>query len=154
MAGVDPSALTAVHAFIVIKADADPGPGGDTPWKFGTSGNPDSYPWVNGEILSGLFSSTRYTVGNPTPLLTSWRVVEVISTSSEWTFKLDGAQLFTTGSNTVAIPSSCVLAAENAVGASPFNGQYAGIYICSAKLTGDRATMIDYINDRFGLSIS
>lgn len=151
---VDPSALTAAHVFLVIKKT-----NGDTnlcfPWRFGTSASINAYPDPGSanKIFDGTCSTTRRDCGDPAPTLAAWRVVEVVSTSSEWTYLLDGTQLFTTGTNTVAIRSSCALG-HWAGGGGGLVGQIAGCYFFSAKLTTDRATLITYINSRFGLSIS
>ncbi len=151
LANVDPSALTGAHAFFVIKSDDDPPASSKIPWLFGTSGNKDLYPFTDSSIYCGAFSTSRRTVGNPAAALTSWRVFEVISVSGEYTVKLDGTQLFTSGTNTVAILNNCHFGSNN--GANGWDGQMAGLYICSAKLSvGDRTAMIDYINNRFGLS--
>ncbi len=158
MGSVNPSALTAVHFWIVIKRDADIPGTLQVPWTFGTAttigGDPDRY---NGDsILCGVFSSVRKNVGDPTASLASWRVVEVVCVSGEFTFNLDGTQLFTSATNTVGIPSNCALGGLSpTVGGFTTEAQYAGVYIFSAKITGaDRTAMVDYLNDRFGLSIT
>ena len=155
MIGVDPSALTAAHLFIVIKADADPPGTSIVPWKFGTSASPDHYPFTDSKFYCGACSTSRRDCTNPAAALTSWRVVEVISTATEYTVKLDGTQLFTSGTNTVGITNSCVLGASSTTGNNPWAGEFAGIYLCSAKLSaGDRTDMIGYLNTRFALSSS
>lgn len=147
---VDPSALTAAHLFMVVKMVTEGTATG--PWKWGTSASADHYAFTDGNIYDGSLSNTRRTVGNPTPLLTDWRVVEIISTGTEWTFNLDGTQLFTTGTNTVGITSSCKLGTN---GSNTKDYDFAGGYLCSAKLSGaDRTSLIAYINSRFGRSSS
>lgn len=149
---VDPSALTAVHFFIVLIVDADPPATAQIPWKFGTAGSLDTYPYTDGFIYCGPFSTTRSCAVDPTPSLATWRVFEVISTSSELTINLDGAQIFTTGTNTVGILANCNFGSN--LGVNPWNGSVAGLYIFSSKLTTDRADMVTYLNSRFGLSIT
>jgi len=147
------ASLTAAHIFIVVKCDTEGvGTVDNGLWDLGTdSGNTDYYPWSDNNIYDGSLSNARKTVGTHAAL-TSWRVVEVISTSSEWTYKLDGTQLFTTGTNTVAGRSNPLLMHNH--GNDALKGYLAGFYIFSAKLTTDRATMVAYINDRFALSMS
>lgn len=160
MDGVNPHALTAVHFFIVMKMPSDPPGTSQIAWAFGTdTSNPDAVPFTDSTIYAGPFSNARKTPGNPTPSLAAWRVYEVVSTSSEWTWRIDGATtgagvFFTTATNSVAILTNCVLGAD-ANGANWKNEDIAGIYIFSAKLSsGDRTTMVNYLNTRFGLSIS
>lgn len=154
----DPSALTAAHIFIVIKLENDP-PTTDFEtgiWAFGSSGLGAHYPFSDGKIYDDFGSTTRKAINDPGIALDTWRVYEVISTSSEWTALIDGSQIHTTGTNTVGWPSSGQTALginrDETVG---FQGWIAGAYMFSAKKTGsDRTTLITYINSRFGLSVS
>lgn len=155
MADVDPSALTAAHWFIVIKNTL--ATTATTPWKLGTSASADHYGLTaDNKIYCGVFSTTRRDCGDPAADLTGWRVLEAISTSSEYTVNLDGTQLFTSGTNTVGSPSNCALGANSTTGSGAWNnGHIAGIYIFSAKLgTTDRNLMVTYLNARWGLSMS
>lgn len=152
--GPNASALTAGHMFLVILARNDPGVlGRATPWRIGTDGtNPDLYPFTSGTIFCGAGSTARKSIANPAASLTSWRVFEVISTSSEFTVLLDGTQLSTTATNTVGFHTQIELG--SGPGGGTYDGQIAGVYICSAKLSApDRADMVDYLNTRFALSI-
>jgi hypothetical protein len=153
--GPNMSALTAAHCFIVVKFDLDcPGTSMDTAlWQMGTDGsNGDHHPWNDCVWYDGAFSTARKTTGNPTANTTSWRVVEVVSTSSEWTMLFDGTSHFTTATNTVGARNGPRLGRNG--GNDSFKGYMAGLYVFSAKLTTDRATLITYINNRFGLSSS
>ena len=153
--GPSMTALTAAHAFIVVKCDSEAiGTADNGLWRFGTAADSDHYPWSDNNIYDGTLSSTRKTVGSHAAL-TSWRVTEVVSISGEWTFKIDGTQLFTTGTNTVSGRSNPGLLTTSVAGGGDFfKGYFAGLYIFSAKLTTDRTTLITYINDRFALSSS
>src|SRR5688572_12957685 len=102
--GPDMSALTAVHCFMVVLAINDPAT------DVGQTGLADMgsaatsaghYPYTDSNIYEPSFSSARKTLGNPAAALTSWRVYELISVSGEYTAKIDGTQIFTTGTNTV-----------------------------------------------------
>lgn len=150
MDAVDPSALTAAHLFMVIKVVTEDTGGGV--WQFGTSGSTNHYAFTDGNVYDGSCSTTRRTVGDPAPtVLTNWVVVEVVSISGEWTYKLDGTQKFTTGTNTVGINTSCKIGVSHTLEKAC---DIAGVYLFSAKLGApDRTSMVDYLNDRFGLSI-
>jgi hypothetical protein len=156
MTGPDASALTAGQIFIVLKADNDPGlSDGSTPEAFGTDSNPDLWPFTDGKVYMGAGrASTRFATGtNPTPSLAAWRVLEVVTTSTEYTVLLDGSSIGTTATNTVGFANPLTLGAMPAV--KFWAGQTAGGYIFSAKLSsGDRTSMVNYLNTRFGLSIS
>jgi hypothetical protein len=154
MSDVNPSALTAAHWFLVIQNILPTS--ATCPWRFGTSASSDTYALsADNKIYCGVFSSTRRDCGDPAPPLTDWHCIEVVSTSSEWTCKLDGNQLFTTATNTVASPNPCTLAANTSTGSLVWNNGYmAGIYICSAKLDStERGQMVNYLNSTFDLSI-
>lgn len=146
--------LTAAHVFLIAKCDTEAvGTNDNGLWNFGTQGNNVFYPWTDNKIYDATMSSARKdNISHTGQALTSWRVLEVISTSSEWTMKLDGTQLFTTGTNTVSGNSAPRLMRNDSGDA--LKGYVAGVYIFSAKQTTDRATLITYINTRFGLSVS
>jgi len=104
------TALTAGECFCVLKVDADPPPGpgpniGDI-WEFGSNNTDDYYPFTDGQIYMGWGSTVRKTVGNPTPVLTAWRVLNVSSKSAEYIVRLDGTQIFTTATNTVGFDAA------------------------------------------------
>lgn len=151
--GPNMSALTAVHAFIILQVDADPpGSSGNTGlWDVGTDTLSSHYPFTTGVVFDAGFSTARKTIGDPTPALTAWRVYEVVSVSGEYTVKLDGTQIFTTATNTVGCPASPQLLRNR--NGDVLAGRMAGFYMFSAKLTTDRATMVSYINSEFGLSM-
>lgn len=150
LANVNPSALTAAHLWMVINVVAEQTATGV--WQFGTSASTDHYAFTDGNIYDGACSTTRRNVGNPVPSLQAWRVVEVVSVSGEWTYKLDGTQLFTTATNTVALNTNCKLGVWGTLEKAC---DIAGVYLFSAKLSaGDRTLMVNYLNSRFGLSIS
>lgn len=152
--GPNMSALTAVHAFIIVQTNGDPPASSNQTglWDLGTAALSSHYPFTTGTIFDAAFTTARKTIGDPTPALTSWRVYEVISTSSEYTALLDGTQIFTAGTNTVGCNASPQLFRN--LGGDVFAGRMAGFYMFSAKLTTDRATMVTYINGRFGLSMT
>lgn len=105
--------LTAIEIFLVVKAVNDPsipaGGGLNTgaPWQLCTGGGveTDEYPSSVGDILCGAGSTTRNNAGNPASSLTTKRVLNITSTATEYTIRLDGVQLFTTAVNTFAIPA-------------------------------------------------
>lgn len=147
--------LTAAHVFCVVKCDTEAvGTVDNGLWHLGTdSSSNNHYPWIDNSIYDGTMATARKTVGAHTgQTLTSWRVAEVISTSSEWTFKLDGTQRFTTATNTVSGHAAPYLLRNN--GGDAIKGYFAGMYLASAKMTTDRATLIGYINDRFALTVT
>lgn len=158
--GPDMSALTAGHVFAVIKAKADPaGDNGQTGlWNFGTDSLSAHVPFTESNVYDDCFSTARKSTGNPTTSLASAFVLyEIISTSSEWTRKINGATSgndhFTTATNTVAGPAAPTLLFSSAAFTS--RHKLAGLYIFSAKKTGtDRTDLINYINTRFATSYS
>lgn len=150
--GPDTTVLSEAHIFLVVKRDIDtPGDAADTGlWRMSTANASNHYPFTDGVIYDGTFSTTRKTVGNPTASLAAWRVVEVSSKANEWIFRLDGTELHNTATNTFEGRSSTGLASN---GTDTLPGQIAGVYIFSSVLDlTDRTTIIDYINDRFALS--
>jgi len=150
--GPDMSGLTAVHVFIVMLASDDPATDLNQTglWNIGTASDSAHVPYTNGFLYDDAGSTVRQgPLNHDTNLASAYRLYEIISTSSEWTRKINGAtggnDFFTTGSNTVGCPSSPTLLAASGAGS---RHKMAGLYIFSAKLSsGDRTSVIDYLND-------
>lgn len=154
--GPDMSALTAIHAFVIVKAKSDAAAdiGQTGLWNVGTAALSEHIPYTNGLLYSDAFSDTRRDAMSHTlNLATAYRMLEWISTATEWTLKIDGTEtVHTTATNTVAAPASPTLLI--AAGATSRH-KLAGLYIFSAKKTGsDRTDLIDYINSLFATSYS
>ena len=145
----DPSGLTAGEIFIVRKVDADPP--ADTAhsglWLFGTDGNANHYPWTDGNIYDSFGSTTRKTVGNPTPSLSStYRVYNVYSAASDWQAFLDNTSIFATGTNTVGFLGSNACEVGNSGTGAHGYGQLVEIVMFASKLSsGDRTSMYTWL---------
>jgi hypothetical protein len=155
------SALTASHVFFVIKALNDPsqnaqGQGGFSDNTDGGVNQGTHYNYTDGSIYESWGTNDRKSVGNPATTLAQWNVYEVISTSSEFTVLINGVQIFTTATNTVAFNAGepfigTFLSSDGAW--YSWSGQIGGIYQFSAKKTGaDRTAMCSYLNTRFALT--
>lgn len=151
--GPDFSAMTGAEVFIVVKGDSDPSSANGL-WSFGTDAASTHYPFSDGIIYDACFTTARKTVGNPTPALTSFRLYNVVSVSGEWTAFLDGTQLYTTATNTVAGAAAPRLGRGTNSG-SYFDGDIAELIIYSAKLGAtNKSAVKSYIATRYGLTIA
>jgi hypothetical protein len=106
LSGLDFSTFSAnsVTMFMIVKAKNDPPIQSNSGFvKFGTETSANHFPWQSGDIYDGAFSSTRRNVGNPTTALNQLNLYNVLSTSTEWTARLNESQIYTTLTNTVAI---------------------------------------------------
>jgi len=153
--------LTAAHAFFVLK------PGSTAQnffWKFmGPTGpgNVEYAPFTDettNDYYIGFGSSARKSA-LPLGLGTTAVVIEIITTSSEWTCKVNGTTVYTTATNTVQWDStgSLLLASSgNATDNPPTPGvlDLAEFDCYEAKLSaGERTRYAAYILDRYGISI-
>lgn len=157
MQSVDPTALTAVHFFAVIKMDSNtPASGKNATWSFGTIGN--EYPMNSPatDIRADAFRTAVRQFSKAGIDVAQWRVLEIVSTSSEWSFLLDGTQLDSVAGAFAHQTAGFIrLGRDGPFSGNFMDGDLAGMYIFSAKLgTSDRESMIDYLNARFGLSAS
>jgi hypothetical protein len=131
------ASLTAAHAFLVVYKDADPGNGGAW-WETGDAGASSSAtPFTDGTIYDNFGTTVRKTVGNPATALNAPHIYEVITASGEWTAKLNGTQLFTTGTNTVGWDAAPTLGS-----AATSTDAYLGDFVLfNAKLSAGNATI-------------
>lgn len=103
------SGFTEGEFFVVMKGVSDTGPDfGSTPWRFGMSGNRDHWAYQDGNVYSDWGSTTRYNLGNPSPLFNQWRLVNIVSKAGEWTCRIDGDVFYTRASNTVGFPTPII----------------------------------------------
>jgi len=101
------SSLTEGNAFFVAKSTTET-PATDqqgSPHFFGTAGQQNHYPYSNG-IVYDSFGSTSRKSFNPTTTLTNLHLSNYLSTSAEWTVRMNGTEETTTSSNTVGFGSS------------------------------------------------
>jgi hypothetical protein len=151
----DLSSLTEGEVFMVVRVNVDPPEAGAQSgiWHLGTSGDASHYPFTDGNIYDSFGSTVRKTVGDPTPALSSWRIVNVHSASNDWAFKIDGVTIFSTGTNTVSFPSSALLGRCDPLPGNVFlDGDIAEYIQCSRKLVnGERANIASYLQSKFAL---
>lgn len=149
------SALTELELFYIVKADNDPNTdnqGGLDNVGTAGGGYSTTYPFSDGNCYMGNGSSLRRNTGNPTQNLAVYHCLDVISTTAEWTMKLNGTTHYTTGSNTVSCNSAPTLGRAADV---DFRGRIAGAYYFTSKLTvGQLATFRTYLTDIFGISFA
>lgn len=149
MQGPSFSGLTDGECFLVGKNDNDPGVGyADSLWKFGTSVSNEHFTYSgDGKAYLGWGSDTRKSCGDPGPSLTNPWMLNVISTSSEWTANLNNAGFYSTGTNTVAWSSTSYLGSDNS---RYFQGHLAEYIMFNAKLSsGERSDVQTYLQTRY-----
>lgn len=144
------SGLTATEVFIVGQRNADP-PASDPLtgfWKYGSAGTDNHVPYSDGTIYDDFGSSARKTVGNPTTSLASLFLYNISSASANFTARLNGTQIFNTGTNTFGLKSAPLLG--KSVGAYYYSGKFGAFIILNAVATsGQRSAIQTYLNNRY-----
>lgn len=136
------SGLTAAHMLIVLRTKTDPQSHGIL-WDY--SGGTVAGSQINfsdGAIYDSFGSSARHDGISPGSAMNVLNIYEVITTSSEWTCKLNGTQLFTTATNTVLFAASNSLGAFDTVGSGYWQGDVPFIGIWNAKLSAGNASYL------------
>jgi hypothetical protein len=121
-------------------------------YQFGTSVADDHVPFNDGNIYDGFGSTVRKTVGNVAPSMANWHLWNVTTAPGEYTARVNGLQVFTTATNTVAFHTACRLG--RGVGSNSDGGMTC-IWLFDNKLsTDDRRRMNLWLNfnQRLGLS--
>lgn len=122
---------------------------------FGSHASEEHHPYNDGNIYLGWFATDRKTVGNPTPLLTSWRLVNVYSASADWNYLLDGTSIFSTSTNTVGFSAAPTIGASNASTSYRFDGDIAEVICVNAKLaTQERTDLKAWFASKYALTIA
>jgi hypothetical protein len=149
--GPDLSAMTAASVFVVVKIVNDPPDSAAHAglWLLTTDTNATYFPYIDSTIYDACFTSARKTTVDPTPSLSSaFRVYEVLSGSGDWRSYLDGVNLFTTGTNTVACYTIPALGYTS--GVNYLQGDIAAFLIYDSVLSaGNRADVETYLTQRY-----
>jgi hypothetical protein len=148
------STMTAGELFIVIKAVSANGSNQSHLTGFigfGTGAQSSHYAWIDGLIYDDWGSNLRKAGFTPTVAITSWRIVNIISTSSEWTYTIGGVQQVTTATNTVGFNTAPTIGCDWC-GSYNLDGDIAEIIIYNRKVdTPERAQVNSYLNRKYGL---
>lgn len=150
----DMSALTEAEIYTVFEVDDDPAidPNHTALDYFYTAALGTHVPYTDGVIYDGFGSTTRYTVGNPTPSMTTWRRYNRFSRSSAagdpdgntnlWQCFLDNVSLHTEAANTPGFPATPRLGCNHDV-STVMKGRIAECIIYDSKRTTTQRDDID-----------
>ena len=146
----DLSSLTGGDIFFVVKTDLDPNPNSFLTGlsHFGSDASITHFPFTNSSIFDQFGTTSRKAVGNPSTPLDQWNIYNAISVAGEWTARLAGSQIFTTGTNTVGFTATPFIGrdATNVF----LTGKIAEIILYSSKLTTvDRARVEAYLDAKW-----
>ena len=152
------SSLTAAEVFVVLKAvNATPGnqdAGGL--WNLSANGAVSSYPvssyWTPGcNVQDNFGSANAGYLGKPSQPIDRFGLYNVVSKPGEWTNRLNGVQLFTTATNTVAFSASPDTGQPFEIGQG-FDGYFAEVIIYNRALSvAERQTVQTYLNQKYAL---
>jgi hypothetical protein len=149
------SALTAAEIFIVVKVDVEAVANKNGLVRFPATGYESTY---NDHFVyegdSGVYfgwgSTVRKTCGNPTPSLTSFRLINIWSAASDWAFLIDGSTLHSTSSNTVGFGTVAQIGKNSYNGNNFLDGDMAELVIFDHKITGgERTNMQAYFEAKY-----
>lgn len=116
----------------------------------GTSGLDSHEPFTDGTIYHDWGSTTRKTVGNPTPSMASWRYGWIISKANSWVYSLQNSTLHSTGTNTVGWTTAPLIG--NSVGGYILDGRIAELIVLLRDPTVDEiANIKKYFTNKYAL---
>ena len=134
---------TAGAALFVAKLVADPPASNFGPplvgW--GSNGDGEFYPYVNGSVYSSYGSTTRNQTPDIGPSLAAWRFCSFHSATNDWRYYVDGVAALALTSNTFATGASPVIGYDQATG--PMEGEIAEIVDCTAVLTATERQLVE-----------
>lgn len=149
------SAYTSGHAFVVLKKDEDPTANSDCPpLDWGTQ--TDLYfPYTgNQHIYEGWGTDARKDDITPGTSLAAWLLYETRTASGAWSDWINGTQIFTTASNTVAFTTTPTIGFINAT-SRVFRGMVAEVIFYNKVLSaGEITTIKTYITAKYGLTLA
>lgn len=142
--------------FAVIRAIADPsteGSGQGFIWKFGTDTTPDQYPFLDGTIKMGTFSTSRKNGPNPVQPLDAWHLLNISSKAGEYIIRRDGNIIFQTATNTFGISATSLIG--HSFGPNPGTFYLVEIIIYNKVLTSEERDIVNsYIALKYALTVA
>jgi hypothetical protein len=155
------SGLTAATYFIVLKIAVDP-PTVESKtghpimfiYNIIANGGASHYPYLDSNIYDTSMTTSRKTVGNPSPNLTNFHLYNVSATSNSWTARLNKTQLFTTATNTFSQQEKTI---GRSIGSNLvfyyFNGDISELVVYNSVLSAnDRTSIENYLYQKWGIS--
>ena len=153
--------LTTASYFIVLKITNDPPSnqlktGHPILFLYGNTsgyGTGSHFTWTDGNIYDCTMTTTRKTVGNPTPNLTNFTLYNVESSNSAWTARLNKTQLFTTATNTFSQNGTILGRSADISSTYYFDGDIAESVVYDSILTSqNRVKLEDYIYSKWAIT--
>ncbi|HET6518855.1 MAG TPA: hypothetical protein VFG47_03430 [Geminicoccaceae bacterium] len=141
--------LTQAEVFVAVKLASDPPPSNATAglWIL-SSASAGWFPFPSeGNVYEGALSTTRRNIGNPAPSLAAMRVYGIVSTPAEWTVRLDGAEFFTTGTNTFQAYTTPRVGISNTGVA--LAGDLVEFILCAPLDATTRQQVVNYLTGRW-----
>ena len=149
------SAATDASAFIVVIPSSTGGNGGPMLGNFGTSSVSGHYPYQANAIYDKWASTTRKgPIPQPAGFL-SWHLYHVHNATGDWRYFFNGAQHFSTATNTFSgstFGGSAYIGLDQAGGTYRFKGSIAEIVIYESAINeADRQTVTEYFRAKYNL---
>jgi alpha-tubulin suppressor-like RCC1 family protein len=145
---------TAAEAFVILRATSGHPTGNRGLWSMGSNYR-NAYPQTDGQIVDDFGSGNSYGSGPPIAAINEQHLYNVVSSSTEWTSRINGNVQFTTSSNTVGFWPWPVIGAGGAVsgyGSTNFDGDIAEVLIYDHALSqADRDAVTAYCKGKYGL---
>jgi len=112
----------------------------------------DRYTFTNGAAFDGSFSSTRQTFAVTDGVVSTDHLYTVLSKSAEWTARINGSQVFTTGTNTAAFSATARLFDSQSASLF-FQGGMQEMVIYGSDQSSNYAAIEANIASRYGITI-
>lgn len=145
------SGKTAGCCFFLLKHSADP-PSVGQELTIQTAGAASEILWNNGDYFTGFMSTAQKNAGNPTPAMTSWRLMSFHSGASDYRVYIDGTLQFSTATNTFSGSNNI----QVGIGGGPTSfrtGMLARALWCNTVLvTADRQKVEGSIMHKYALN--
>lgn len=149
------SSATAASAFVVVVPSSLGGDGGPMLGNFGSASSSGHYPYQGGAIYDKWASTSRKGPITQPPGFMSWHLYHVHNATGDWRYYFNGAQYFTTPTNTFSggtFGASTYIAVDQAGGTYRFRGAIAEIVIYDSALSeSDRQAVTEYLRAKYNL---
>ncbi len=143
-----PASWTAAEAFVVTRAASASPSGTPVLWQVGAE--PTFYPYSDGTIRDhfGATAAVPYNVVTPATSLTNFLVYNEVSTSTEWTCRINGFVQYTTSVNVPGFSTPYI--GWQAGTGNTFDGDITEIMLFDRELSQvERQMVVQYLNAKY-----
>ena len=141
------SSEAAMYTILAVKSDPPAATGETGLYRIQNNGNDNHFPYVDGNVYDGFFSTSRKSTGNPSQDLRSLHLINMISKSGFYSLSIDAASHYQTTTNVIGVVSGEYKYGQSDNGIAAYLNGYQSdlIFVSGALSSSDNSKMEGFL---------